>query len=964
MSKNKVTINDLEDLQRKELESVDVEPAVYIEAVVLFIQKYVMNKNYFCNYDHKAYEILDLLDWNIIRYDVPWLIDVYNLILAMFQDLPHRICDGVYHELIWNMMVERKRTNLLPIQNIQPSALMAQMIADFLPALPRLDFQEDTDVISSAILLSGPHFELRNDVVVKSLSIYDVFPRLSDDYQLPVPLRELLVILDVTFKPVFSICKHPCCHFDYHALLLKIILWAHTLNLLEDIPEIMQHIKNMVSSTEPNKVLIGLSIMYVMFPKHFNVFHEHNFLEVINKARSIISPRRWVEAMHEILSDDDDHRALKMLIFCTKDSTFFPFKENAEKQAIYQILSFIFKSKYQLRALKLNYSALKTFVRYILNIPKSFHFEEIRHYAIDAEGIKNFQYIVSYVIGHLDKNIKTACTETLDHISGYLLQIYQMPSHSNDIELDSRRSPNFDPDSDDFMRVPVFQHIKSRSNLECDREIDSKVLKTVLQALILAVILHEVNENWGALFGTLSTKRLIARSAFVSDILTDYFNCAGTPYCTLISYRDLIASCDFSVFYFLLPFSVRRHLSNKSNSNRRRANFSDINLLVAVDRNDTIRGIVEDMSSANRTSRKCYFTFSRENCSYDETDEFYIKFSKDCQKKDLKFWIDGNSNGSEYVNPPGGLFPRPYTSLNHDTALQLKAFGRVMARCIRDDRRMDMNFSKAFYKRLFGFSSINGGIALENLKDIMPHVYESSMKLLESLKIKRRIEKDESLSAEKKLEAISQIKIDGYSFEDLRVNFTVPEFPEIEMKEGGKDILLTLENVEEYLKLVVWWIVYKGPEESFKAISEGFKDIIHDPDMKILYLDELECFFSDSKAELWTVDYLRDNCIYPDSPAVQYLFEVLTTFSASEQKQFIQFVTSLQRFPIGGLKNVWPKINIKMDNSSDNPDSFRPKPLTLTNTLTISEYSSRDVLRDQLSLAIKGGLYLRIPFIY
>jgi E3 ubiquitin-protein ligase TRIP12 len=38
-----------------------------------------------------------------------------------------------------------------------------------------------------------------------------------------------------------------------------------------------------------------------------------------------------------------------------------------------------------------------------------------------------------------------------------------------------------------------------------------------------------------------------------------------------------------------------------------------------------------------------------------------------------------------------------------------------------------------------------------------------------------------------------------------------------------------------------------------------------------------------------------------DSRAVQFLFEVLSTYDTTEQRQFVQFVTGTPRLPVGGI---------------------------------------------------------------
>ena len=45
----------------------------------------------------------------------------------------------------------------------------------------------------------------------------------------------------------------------------------------------------------------------------------------------------------------------------------------------------------------------------------------------------------------------------------------------------------------------------------------------------------------------------------------------------------------------------------------------------------------------------------------------------------------------------------------------------------------------------------------------------------------------------------------GGTVEDLDLDFVLPGYPAIELKKGGKDIHVTLDNLDEYLK-VQWWV--------------------------------------------------------------------------------------------------------------------------------------------------------------
>lgn len=49
--------------------------------------------------------------------------------------------------------------------------------------------------------------------------------------------------------------------------------------------------------------------------------------------------------------------------------------------------------------------------------------------------------------------------------------------------------------------------------------------------------------------------------------------------------------------------------------------------------------------------------------------------------------------------------------------------------------------------------------------------------------------------------ALEALTMNGCSVEDLGLDFTLPGFPNIELKKGGKDTPVTIHNLEEYLRV-------------------------------------------------------------------------------------------------------------------------------------------------------------------
>lgn len=126
------------------------------------------------------------------------------------------------------------------------------------------------------------------------------------------------------------------------------------------------------------------------------------------------------------------------------------------------------------------------------------------------------------------------------------------------------------------------------------------------------------------------------------------------------------------------------------------------------------------------------------------------------------------------------------------------------------------------------------------------------------------------------------------------------------------------------------------------------------------------------------MEYSRPNHGYShDSRAVQFLFDVLSTYNSTEQRQFIEFVTGSPRLPVGGhfgfgwdilgvfssrilfsgFKALNPPLTIvcKSVDPPQNPDHFLPSVMTCVNYLKLPDYSSVDVMREKLSVAIREG---------
>lgn len=112
-----------------------------------------------------------------------------------------------------------------------------------------------------------------------------------------------------------------------------------------------------------------------------------------------------------------------------------------------------------------------------------------------------------------------------------------------------------------------------------------------------------------------------------------------------------------------------------------------------------------------------------------------------------------------------------------------------------------------------------------------------------------------------------------------------------------------------------------------------------------------------------------------DSKTVQNLLQVMSEYSPIERREFLQFVTGSPKLPIGGkrhccqlqkqrcthiltgFKALTPMLTVvcKASEPPFTSDDYLPSVMTCVNYLKLPDYSSLDILRERLQVAIKEG---------
>lgn len=111
-----------------------------------------------------------------------------------------------------------------------------------------------------------------------------------------------------------------------------------------------------------------------------------------------------------------------------------------------------------------------------------------------------------------------------------------------------------------------------------------------------------------------------------------------------------------------------------------------------------------------------------------------------------------------------------------------------------------------------------------------------------------------------------------------------------------------------------------------------------------------------------------------DHPSVRNLLQYMSEFSAAERRDFLQFTTGSPKLPIGGqylfitpikdsanfatgFKNLTPMFTVvcRPSEAPYTPDDYLPSVMTCVNYLKMPNYSDINILKKQLSTAMREG---------
>ncbi|POM65138.1 HECT E3 ubiquitin ligase [Phytophthora palmivora] len=365
--------------------------------------------------------------------------------------------------------------------------------------------------------------------------------------------------------------------------------------------------------------------------------------------------------------------------------------------------------------------------------------------------------------------------------------------------------------------------------------------------------------------------------------------------------------------------------------------------------------------------------------------------------------VGGNVGSGPPVTAPFGLYPKPYLSDHEldeaktssttkssevptleadaaslsgdevDVLAWFRFLGRFVGQAILDERLLNLPFARPFLRALRGEKMVGSGVSVETslsfVEELDPAI-ANSLRYLYDLAAKYAVKK-ESGEAESEDVIAWTTEVDS-----LCLSFTMVGADDIGLEAGGEDTAVTLSTLHRYVTLNLEFLLDRTIKSQVRAFRQGFEQICGNGDRQLFHflqafnVRELEELLSDrgTGSTMWDRDGidLREHMVCDhgytaDSRAIANLVSILCELSVDEQRLFIRFVTGANRLPLGGLRNLEPKLTVVRklpetnDANSEENDAVLPSASTCTNYLKLPDYSTREIMKQRLLYCIHEG---------
>ncbi|KRY51262.1 E3 ubiquitin-protein ligase NEDD4, partial [Trichinella britovi] len=286
------------------------------------------------------------------------------------------------------------------------------------------------------------------------------------------------------------------------------------------------------------------------------------------------------------------------------------------------------------------------------------------------------------------------------------------------------------------------------------------------------------------------------------------------------------------------------------------------------------------------------------------------------------FEYSAMDNYTLQINPNSGL-------CNDDHLSYFRFVGRVMGIALHHGKLLDAFFIRPFYKMMLGKP-----ICLNDMESVDSEYYNSLLWI------------EDNDPSELELRFVVDEEVFGVT--QTR-----------ELKPGGADILVTNDNKNEYINLVIKWRFVSRVTDQMNALMSGLNEFIMQNLLTIFDPHELEllmCGLQKIDVKDW-----KDNTLYKggynaNHPVIQNFWKCVLSFDNEMRSRLLQFVTGTSRVPMNGFRELYGSNGLqKFTIEKWSTPEMLPRAHTCFNRLDLPPYTSYQDLKDKLVKAIENS---------
>ena len=309
----------------------------------------------------------------------------------------------------------------------------------------------------------------------------------------------------------------------------------------------------------------------------------------------------------------------------------------------------------------------------------------------------------------------------------------------------------------------------------------------------------------------------------------------------------------------------------------------------------------------------------------------------------------------EAFNPAYGLFSQisngdlcvaPVWQAIPNYLNTLEFLGMMVGKALYDNILIEAPFAQVFLNGLLDVSS-----DLHDLQVLEPVIYNSLLLL-------KTYEGD---------------------LKDLCLYFCVDEdvfgeIREIPLKPNGENIMVTQDNLIEYIYKTADFYLYRKYRAQIEAFKKGLRTLVNPDWLKMFNTQELRVLLAGDMGAIdmkdWQEHTVLENC-FSHSTSIRNFWKVVAEFTPNDQRALLRFASGVSRPPLLGFRNLNPPFKIrlvplassgssvlsffKFNKNNLSRDQQLPMAATCFNTLKLPDYTSKKIMKEKLLLAIHSS---------